>query len=216
MTYKRFLKLQLIVFVFGGLWLVGVQAGTKMPSNMPPEVQKRFSHMSAQQQKMILSYTPELRQKVMSLSPEMMATIQKFYTSHTRHSDTLTFRQMMQEVLADYQSIVSGIAVDNAAQVADSARRLANHRIPRGGLLPYFPLDKINDESLSILVSMNETVEGNALKLAEAADNGHIAEATTYLSKIAAGCVACHQVFRGQPGVSPLLSNQLGGGNASD
>jgi cytochrome c556 len=56
-----------------------------------------------------------------------------------------------------------------------------------------------------VLVSMNDAVEGSALRLAAAADKGDMAEAASHLSAIAGGCVACHQVFRGQPGVSPLL-----------
>ncbi|MGE3600459.1 MAG: hypothetical protein AB7N70_33440, partial [Dehalococcoidia bacterium] len=81
----------------------------------------------------------------------------------------------------------------------------ADHRIPVGGLLPYFPLDKITDEYLATLPAMNDIVEGSALRLAEAANRGNMPEAAVALGQVASGCVACHQVFRGRPGVSPLL-----------
>lgn len=40
---------------------------------------------------------------------------------------------------------------------------------------------------------------------AEAADKGNMAEAVVRMGEIASGCVACHQMFRGQPGITPLL-----------
>jgi cytochrome c556 len=49
---------------------------------------------------------------------------------------------------------------------------------------------------VAVLPAMNNAVEGAALRLAEAA---------VRLGEVASGCVACHQMFRGQPGISPLL-----------
>lgn len=97
------------------------------------------------------------------------------------------------------------VPTDSAEQAADSARRLADHRIPMGGLLPFFLLDRIDYESLSVLPPINDAAEGAALRLAEAADRGDMGEAAVRVSEITRGCVACHQIFRGQPGVSPLL-----------
>lgn len=170
-----------------------------------PSIQAQLAKMSPENRQMIMSWTPELRQKFFALSPQLRATIGKLHASHTRHSKDLTLRQVMQEILSEYQSIAAAVATDNAEQAADSARRLANHRIPVGGLLPYFPLDKINDASLSVLPGMNNSVEGSALRLAEAAEKGNMAEAAVRLGEIASGCVACHQVFRGRPGLSTLI-----------
>jgi len=58
---------------------------------------------------------------------------------------------------------------------------------------------------MSLLPAMNAAVEGNARKLAEAAERGDMAGAAGYLSEVMGGCVACHQHFRGQPGASELL-----------
>ena len=129
----------------------------------------------------------------------------KILGQHTRYSDKITLRQVMHEVLSDYQSIAAGIMTDNAEQAAASARRLANHRIPAGGLLPYLGLENINDGQLAVLETFNDAVEGEALKLAKAADAGDIGAAAVHFGKISSGCVACHNVFRGQPGVSDLL-----------
>ena len=94
---------------------------------------------------------------------------------------------------------------DNREQAADSARRLANHRIPVGGLLPYLGLENITDDRLAVLDGFNSDVEGNALKLATAAEAGDMATAASLMGKISTGCVACHGYFRSQPGVSNLL-----------
>ncbi len=61
---------------------------------------------------------------------------------------------------------------------------------------------KINDELLGGLDSMNTAVEGNAMKFAQAADRGDMAEAASLLSPIANGCVSCHVIFRGKPGTN--------------
>lgn len=165
--------------------------------------------MPVEMQQMMKTYTPELRQKVMALSPELKATIQELHAGHTRRAKETTLRQVMHEILSEYQSVASALATDNAEQAADAARRLANHRIPKGGLLPYFPLNKINNTDLAVLPAMNAAVEGSALKLAEAADAGDMPRAAAYMSDIMTGCVACHQKFRGTPGISANLISPL-------
>ncbi|HWR77529.1 MAG TPA: hypothetical protein VN283_10030 [Thiobacillus sp.] len=177
---------------------------------LPAQAQNAAADPQAAEKQQLMSYTPELREKVKALSPQTKQMLKQVSAKHNRPSPTLTLRQVMQEVLADYQNMISGLTADNGAQAADSARRLANHRIPRGGLLPYFGLDKVNDTGLAPLQAFNDQVEGNALKLAEAAEKGDMVKAATYVGDITTGCVACHQVFRGQPGVSPRLLNPAG------
>ena len=189
----RFLAVAAVAMLVGGAALA--QGQNQAP---PPAV------MQMMKQQMALM-TPELQQKVKALSPQTKGALAKIYTQHTRRSDTLTLRQVMHEVLADYQDILAAIVTDNAEQAADSARRLANHRLPRGGLLPYMKLEDVTDEKLAVLVPFNDSVEGNALRLAEAADKGDMALASRFMGEIANGCVACHQVFRGTPGISARL-----------
>lgn len=181
--------------------------------NMPPEMRAQMAKMSPEMKQQMMSYTPELRQKVMGLSPDIRATMNQVHAQHTRKSKELTLRQVMQEILSEYQSIAAAVAVDNAEQAADSARRLANHRIPKGGLLPYFPLDKMNNQDMGVLPAMNDAVEGSALRLAEAADKGDMSKAASHLSDIMGGCVACHQKFRGIPGVSDQLMSPVAAKN---
>ncbi len=185
-----------------GLMLVGLclVGSWSVQAQEPPAVDPQ-----AAEKQQLMSYTPELREKAKALSPQTRQMLKQVAAKHNRPSPTLTLRQVMGEVLADYQSMIAGLATDNGSQAADSARRLANHRIPRGGLLPYFALDKVNDAGLAPLQSFNDQVEGNALKLAEAAEKGDMIKAATYVGDITTGCVGCHQVFRGQPGVSPRL-----------
>ena len=174
-------------------------------SDLAPEVQAQLAKMTPLERQTMLSYTPELRQRLLALSPQVRVTLGGLHAAHKRHSKELTLRQVMQEMLSELQGVAAAIATDNAEQAADGARRLADHRIPVGGLLPYFPLDKITDEYLATLPAMNDIVEGSALRLAEAANRGNMPEAAVALGQVASGCVACHQVFRGRPGVSPLL-----------
>jgi hypothetical protein len=148
---------------------------------------------------------PELQEKVKGLSMDTKMTLMSILAMHNRYSDRATMRQVMTEVLADFQSILAGIMTDNPEHTADAARRLANHRIPVGGLLPYLGMENISDERLAVLSGFNDSVEGNSLKLAEAAEAGDMAKAASYLGPISSGCVACHGVFRAQPGLSNLL-----------
>lgn len=172
---------------------------------MAAEPAKNAAQMPAEMQNMVKAYKPELRQKVMALSPQLKGTIQQLHAGHPRRAKETNLRQIMHEILSEYQSIASAVATDNAEQAAEAARRLASHRIPKGGLLAYFPLDKVNEADLSVLPAMNTAVEGSALKLAEAADAGDMPRAASYMSDIMTGCVACHQKFRGVPGVSANL-----------
>ena len=149
--------------------------------------------------------TPELQAKVKDLSTDTKMSLMAILAMHSRYSDKATLRQVMLEVLADYQSIVMGIMTDSAEMTADSARRLANHRIPVGGLLPYMGLDNVTDNKLAVLETFNDSVEGNAMKLADAAENGDMGKASSLLGKISTGCVGCHVVFREYPGKSTLL-----------
>ena len=107
--------------------------------------------------------------------------------------------------MADYQAMALAVSMDDAEGAAAAARRIADHRLPRGGLLPYMPLEKVNSDDLAVLPSMEAAVEGGSLRLAEAAEKGNMAEAAGHLGAIMQGCVACHQHFRGQPGASTLL-----------
>lgn len=177
---------------------MGVQAADPAAAQQPVPADQ-------QMQKMLQMYQPALREKVKSLSPETRKQLLQMLSQHTNRSHQATFRQVMQEVLSDYQAITAGIATDNPEMAADAARRLANHRLPKGGLYPYFAMENINDADMTILPAMNTAVEGSALKLAEAADRGDMATAASHLSEIMNGCVACHAKFRGQPGISNML-----------
>ena len=148
---------------------------------------------------------PELQMKVKALSPETKKILLNILSQHTRYSDSLTLRQVMHEVLSDYQSMIAGIMTDNPKLTSSSALRIANHRIPVGGLLPYLGIENINDEKLATLKSFNDSVEGKAKELAASANNGDMGKASVLAGEMASGCVGCHMVFRGQPGISDLL-----------
>lgn len=148
---------------------------------------------------------PELQQKIKALSPQTKKLLLQIYGQHSRHSNQVTLRQVMHEVLSDYHSMVTGVLTDNREQAADSARRLADHRIPIGGLIPYLDMKFINDDGLSALAGFNDAVEGNAKRLAEAADEGDLAKAASLVGDITTGCFGCHTIFRGVPGKSDLL-----------
>jgi hypothetical protein len=181
-------------------------AGTVLAEGeMSAEQMAKMQQAQKMMQEEMKLMLPDLQQQVKALSPATKQAIAKIYSQHTRRSKSLSLRQVMHEVQSDYQSIATGILTDNNEQAADSARRLANHRLPKGGLLPYMGVEHVNDKMLGVLVPFNDSVEGNSLRLAEAADKGDMTTAAEYFGKITSGCVACHQVFRGQPGVSSRL-----------
>ena len=160
--------------------------------------------MQAQQKNMSMMM-PDVLEKANALSPEIKQFLLKVAANHSRHSETLTMVQVMQEMLADYQAVGAAIATDNGEQAADAARRIADHRLPRGGMLPYLPLEKVNTKDLSVLPAMEMAVEGSAKRLAAAAEKGDMAGAAEQFGTMTSGCVACHAHFRGQPGTTPRL-----------
>jgi hypothetical protein len=178
-------------------------AGVAMAGENAAAERLAASQQMMQQQMRLMQ--PPLAKRVQGLSPETKKMLLHVYSAHSRHSDSITLRQVMHEVLADYNSMNAGILTDNVEQAADSARRLADHRIPRGGLLPYLRLEDVTDEKLAALAGFNDSVEGNARRVAEAVEQGQMGRAAALVGDITAGCVGCHQVFRGVPGVSSLL-----------
>lgn len=156
-------------------------------------------------QKQMALMSPELRERAQALPPEIRRFLVKIALKHDRHSDRLTLVQVMQEILADYQAVSAALAIGNAEGAAEAARRIANHRLPRGGMLPYLPLEKVNAADLSVLPAMEVAIEGSATSLAAAADKGDLVAAAQHFGTIASGCVACHQHFRGLPGASPRV-----------
>lgn len=158
--------------------------------------------MKAQYQMM----QPNLQNKVDDLSTDTKMSLMTILSMHSRQSQQATLRQVMLEVLADYQTMTMGIMTHSPEMTADAARRLANHRIPVGGLIPYLGLDNVNDARLSVLEGFNDSVEGNANKLANAAAKGDMGTAASLVGAISTGCVGCHSVFRpGNIGISNLL-----------
>lgn len=156
-------------------------------------------------QKQMALMTPDLVEKANALSPQIKQFLMKVALKHPRQSDRLTLRQVMQEILADYQAVGAAIAVDNGELAADAARRIANHRLPRGGMLPYLPIEMVTTQALSVLPAMEDAVEGGARQLAAAAEKGDMVAAAQHFGAVTSGCVACHAHFRGQPGMSPRL-----------
>jgi len=181
-------------------------AGPARAQAQPPatEMTEMRRGMELMQKQMALM-TPELRDKANALSPEIKQFLMKVALKHPRQSDSLTLVQVMQEILADYQAVATAIAVDNGELAADAARRIANHRLPRGGMLPYLPLEKVSTKELSVLPAMEEAVEGGARQLAVAAEKGDMVAAAQHFGTVTSGCVACHAHFRGQPGTSPRV-----------
>ena len=102
-----------------------------------PEDMKRGMELM---QKQMALMTPELVQKANALSPEIKKFLMHVALRHERRSDTLTLVQVMQEIMAEHNMIGVAIATDNGPMAADAARRLALHRLPKGGILPYLPM----------------------------------------------------------------------------
>lgn len=194
-SFKRVLRTSgLTLFISSSILATNAQAQTGMD-----DLKKV---MKAQYQMM----QPNLQNKVDDLSTDTKMSLMTILSMHSRQSQQATLRQVMLEVLADYQTMTMGIMTNSTEMTADAARRLANHRIPVGGLIPYLGLDNVNDARLSVLEGFNDSVEGNANKLADAAAKGDMGTAASLVGAISTGCVGCHSVFRpGNIGISNLL-----------
>jgi len=172
----------------------------------PVQSQEGMDELKELLQGQIKLMKPELQQKVKGLSTDTKMSLMAILSMHNRYSEKASLRQVMLEVLADYQTMTMGVMTGSSEMAADAARRLANHRIPVGGLLPYLGMDNIDDDRLAVLESFNDSVEGNSIKLAEAADRGDMGTASSLIGAISTGCVGCHAIFRpGIIGTSDLL-----------
>ncbi|MBL7003872.1 MAG: hypothetical protein ISR69_07600 [Gammaproteobacteria bacterium] len=194
-SFKSILKITGLTLVIGSTFLTSnVQAQSGM-DGLKKVMKEQYQMM-----------TPELQSKVDTLSTDTKMSLMTILSMHNRQSNQATLRQVMLEVLTDYQTMTMGIMISSPEMTADAARRLANHRIPVGGLIPYLGLENINDGRLAVLEGFNDSVEGNANKLAQAAEKGDMGTAASLVGTITSGCVGCHAVFRpGNIGVSDLL-----------
>lgn len=165
--------------------------------------------LSPAQEKFLGRFTPEVRARLLTLPPAILARMgaEDKPSGRPRHKfeERFTARQVMQQLLADYQSIGSALAMDNGLQAAENARRLIDHPSPVGHVYPYVPLERITAANFAALPAMYEAVFGNARRLAEAAEAGDLPRAGQLYGEILQGCIACHRVFRGTPGVSASL-----------
>lgn len=106
----------------------------------------------------------------------------------------LTLKQVMQGIQGDLGRIVYGVSVDNMHLVAQGARGIAHHPMPKGGMKPY--ITKNADKLPAMIPKMDEMVHQSAVKIAKAADEGDREAVVDHLSTMVKGCVACHQMFR--------------------
>ena len=105
-----------------------------------------------------------------------------------------TLKQVMQGIQGDLSRIVYGVSVDNMHLVAQGARGIAHHPMPKGGMKPY--ITKNADKLPAMIPKMDEMVHQSAVKIAGAADAGDRDAVVDHLSTMIKGCVACHQTFR--------------------
>jgi hypothetical protein len=162
--------------------------------------------LNEEQQRFLSQFTPELQTRILALAPERVAALGKSSRSHRHPLDgQLTARQVMQQLLADYQAIGAALVVENGKQAAESARRLVDHPSPRGQVYPYIALEKVTEENIRQIPTMWQATFGKAQQLAAAAEKGDLQQAGALYGEIVVGCVTCHQLFRGTPGVSPRL-----------
>ena len=61
---------------------------------------------------------PELKDKVEALSTDTKMSMMAILAMHSRYSDQATLRQVMMEVLTDYQTMVMGIMMDSPEMTA--------------------------------------------------------------------------------------------------
>ncbi len=204
MSQRSTTTLSKIYKPFGQL-MIGLLVGGSLMVSATATADDGMAELKKVLQGQIKLMKPELQQKVKALSTDTKMSLMAILAMHSRYSDQATLRQVMLEVLSDYQSMAMGIMTDSVEMTADSARRLANHRIPVGGLLPYMGMENVTDDRLAVLEGFNDSVEGNANKLADAAEAGDMGTAASLLGQITSGCVGCHAVFRTLPGKSDLL-----------
>jgi len=106
----------------------------------------------------------------------------------------LTLVQVMQDLASQLSRIQSGILTGNRMMIAEGAIRIANHPAPKGGIKPY--ITKNSDDLMKVIKEMDGTVHQTSTKIAELAYTAPMAELHEMTSRVAGGCVKCHDAFR--------------------
>lgn len=149
--------------------------------------------------------TKEFQEAVGKLPPEFIQQFKKMTAKHTRYSEDATARQIMMEILSDTQCVIANLMIENGEGAADCAMRASQHRWPKAHLLAYVRLEQINVESLGALPKINGMVEVGLEKVADLAIKKDFAGASAEMGNVLKGCATCHNMFRGDKGVSPHI-----------
>jgi len=147
--------------------------------------------------------TPELRQKLFALSPDCVPRSASC-TPVTHATADATLRQVMQEILSEYQALPRPSRPTIRTR-RRQRKRLANHRIPWAGCCVLPP--RQGHQRVPGRAAGDERHGGRC----RAATRGRqrrratMAEAASRLGEIAGGWRRLSPVFPRRPGVSPLL-----------
>lgn len=156
----------------------------------------------------IARFTPDVQARLRALPPLMLARMVRTMGGGRApgpEDQRYTLRQVMVQMLADYQAIGAALAMDNGPLAARNARRLVDHPAPVGYLFPYIGPERITAANFQALPAFLDGVFGEAERLAKDGEKGNLVQASQRYGDILKSCIACHAVFRGTPGVSPYL-----------
>jgi cytochrome c556 len=130
-----------------------------------------------------------------SLIVSLTVITSSFAESPTKNDDApVTFKKVMQGLLADTKMITEGIILEDFTLVERSAARIAKH--PKPAMSQRKKLMKSLGGEIAKFKGYDGVVHNGAVKIVEAAKNKDMATVTAEYEKLVSGCQSCHSVFK--------------------
>jgi cytochrome c556 len=118
-------------------------------------------------------------------------------SSHDKHSskiDDVTFKQVMQGLLAESKTITEGIILEDYLMIEKAASRIAKH--PKPAMSQRKKLMKSLGAEISKFKSFDSIVHGGAVIIEQAAKNKDMPRVLAEYQKMIDGCQSCHHIYK--------------------
>lgn len=106
----------------------------------------------------------------------------------------VTFKTVMQGLLANMQLVTQGIVMENFNQIATASAKIADHPKPDMAIRKKVMMSLASE--MGTFKSFDNVVHGAASKMTIAAKEKNMEEVVSQYQTLIAGCQSCHAIYK--------------------
>ncbi len=131
---------------------------------------------------------------VSAASPDPEAAAAKDTHAHEGEQSNFTLKEVMQHLGAAQSQLHLGLLSHNRLMIANGAKAIAHHPMPKGGLKPY--IKKNHQQLMPTIKEMDQRVHSTAVEIFKRSDRATMVELQALNDRMVVGCLSCHELFR--------------------